>query len=102
MKQFRRIGGALARSVTMAGAEPRDLRAQRSEHLAAVDWEKDVIGKKAIVGTPDMVIDQIRAMNETLNLSALVAEFNAGELIPEDKVSRSLRLMCEEVIPAFK
>ena len=102
MKQFRRIGGALARSVASAGAEPRDARLQRSEHLAAVEWEEDVIGNKAIVGTPEMVIDQIRAMKETLSLSALVAEFNAGELIPEDKISRSLRLMCEEVIPAFK
>ena len=101
MGQFRRIGGALARSVNSAGADPRDQRAQRSEHLAAVEWE-DVIGNKAIVGTPEMVIDQIRVMKETLSLSALVAEFNAGGLIPEDKISRSLRLMCEEVIPAFK
>ena len=102
MKQFRRIGGALALSVARAGADPRDLRRQRSEHLAAVDWEEDVIGNKAIVGTPEMVIDQIRVMKERLSLSALVCEFNAGELIPEDKISRSLRLMCDEVIPAFK
>ena len=41
-------------------------------------------------------------MKETLSLSGVVAELNAGELIPADKIARSLRLLCEKVMPAFK
>ena len=49
-----------------------------------------------------MVIDQLQNMKKTLNLTGVVAEFNAGELIPEENIASSLKLFCEEVIPAFK
>ena len=49
-----------------------------------------------------MVIDQIRELQEALHLTEVVAEFNAGELIPQEHIERSLRLFCEKVIPAFK
>ena len=49
-----------------------------------------------------MVIEQLRVMRDTLSLTGVVAEFNAGELIPEEKIASSLRLFCEEVMPAFK
>ncbi len=102
MRQFRRLGGQLAASASRAGAEPGEERAERGAQLATIEWERDVIGQKAAVGTPEAVIEQIRTMKEALSLNGIVAEFNAGELIPEEKIASSLRLFCEEVIPAFK
>ena len=102
MRQFRRLGGQLSASVTRAGTDPGEERAERGAQLATLDWERDVIGQKSAVGTPAMVIDQLRVMKDTLSLTGVVAEFNAGELIPEDRIAGSLRLFCEEVMPAFK
>ena len=102
MRQFRRLGGQLSASASRAGAEPGEARAERGQQLAGLDWERDVIGQKAAVGTPDAVIDQLRNMKEKLSLSGVVAELNAGELIPEEKIAASLRRFCEEVIPAFR
>lgn len=102
MRQFRRLGGQLSASATRAGADPGEERAERGAQLATLEWERDVIGQKAGVGTPETVIEQLRVMRDTLSLTGVVAEFNAGELIPEEKIANSLRLFCEEVIPAFR
>ena len=79
----------------------REQRAERGEELAVLTWE-EVQKEKVAVGTPEMVIEQLHKMKETLSLSGVVAELNAGELIPAEKISRSLRLLCEKVMPAFK
>ena len=63
-------------------------------------WD-EALREKVAVGTPEMVIDKLQEMKETLHLSAVTAEFGAGELIPADHISRSLRLFCEKVAPAF-
>ena len=102
MRQFRRLGGQLSASATRAGSDPGEERAERGAQLATLEWERDVIGQKAAVGTPEMVIDQLRVMKDTLSLTGVVAEFNAGELIPEEKIASSLRLFCEGVMPAFR
>ena len=41
-------------------------------------------------------------MKEELGLDGVVAELNAGGLIPEDRVARSLRVLTEQVMPAFR
>ena len=101
MKQFRRLGAQLAASVSRAGTDPREERAERSSQLAEITWD-EVRKEKVAVGTPDMVIDQLGHMRDALSLSGVVAEFNAGEEIPPDKVESSLKLFCEEVAPALR
>ena len=101
MKQFRRLGSQLAASVSRAGTDPREERAERSSQLAEINWD-EVKKEKVAVGTPDMVIEQLSRLRDQLNLAGVVAEFNAGEEIPPDKIESSLRLFCEEVMPALK
>ena len=100
MKQFRRLGSQLAASVARAGADPREERAERSAQLAQLNWD-EVMKEKVAVGTPDAVIKQLSRLRDVLSLSGVVAEFNAGEEIPPDKIASSLKLFCEEVMPAF-
>ena len=100
MRQFRRLGGQLTRSADLPGGVAAE-RAQSGQQLGVVTWE-DVQSEKVAVGTPEMVVKQLQRMKETLRLSGVVAEFNAGELIPRERIARSLRLFCEKVIPAFK
>ena len=101
MKQFRRLGAQLAASVSRAGTDPREERSERSSQLAEITWD-EVRREKVAVGTPDMVIEQLSYMRDALSLTGVVAEFNAGEEIPPDKVESSLKLFCEEVAPALR
>ena len=101
MRQFRRLGGQLASSVSAAGADHIESRTHRAEVLAAVTWE-DAQREKVAVGTPDMVIERLIEMRDQLYLNRIVCEFNAGERLPREAVASSLRLFCKEVMPAFK
>ena len=101
MAQFRRLGSRIAVTSGRAGTPGEVETARRSEHLVSVDWEQ-VRREKVIVGTPEMVIERIHELTKELQLSSVVAEFNAGGLMPREKIETSLRLFCEKVIPAFK
>jgi hypothetical protein len=35
-------------------------------------------------------------------LDGIVAELNAGNLIPEEKITQSLKILTHKVMPAFK
>ena len=101
MRQFRRLGGQLESSTARPGTDDSEDRAQRAAELASLNWDQ-VRREKVAVGTPEMVVERIHELKDTLKLSGIVAEFNAGELLPSDAVSTSLKLFCERVVPAFK
>jgi hypothetical protein len=48
------------------------------------------------------LIDRFFRLKEELGLDGVVAELNAGGLIPEEAVTRSLKIMTQQVMPAFK
>jgi len=101
MRQFRRLGRRLTSSTENPSSDSKAERGQRGRGLTEVTWEH-ALREKVAVGTPEMVVDRLLELTETLHLSSVVAEFNAGELIPRESVSRSLRLFCEGVAPAFR
>ena len=61
-----------------------------------------MLKSKIVVGTPAMVVDRLAGLKETLGLSGILAEMNCGMRIPHDRVVRSLRLMCSEVMPHLR
>ena len=101
MRQFQRLGNQLVRSANQTGTDPSEERTERGNELAKLDWE-DVLEERVAVGTYDMVIKRLQYLKDTLSLRGIAAEFNAGELIPRDKMESSLKLFCERVIPAFR
>ena len=100
MRQVRRLGTQLASSAVRPGADPGEERVRRSQQLATLTWEQ-MRTEKVAVGTPEMVVDRLLAMKERLHLSGVVAEFNAGDVVPPGNVATSLRLFCERVVPTF-
>ncbi len=98
MKQFRRLGSQLGTSVQKDTADSSSERADRSQQLSDINWN-EIQGEKVAVGDPDMVANQLKRMIEVLGLDGIAAEFNAGETIEAEKVSKSLKLFCEEVAP---
>jgi alkanesulfonate monooxygenase SsuD/methylene tetrahydromethanopterin reductase-like flavin-dependent oxidoreductase (luciferase family) len=75
-------------------------RAESAKRLGSITYEQ-VLREKIVVGTPDMVVDRLRALQEELGLGGILAELNCGNLIPQPKVRKSLQLLCEQVMPRF-
>ena len=69
--------------------------------MAKLTYE-EILETKVICGTPEAVIDRLNQFKETLGLTGFTAELNPGGLLPREAVQRTLRLLTEEVMPAFK
>jgi hypothetical protein len=48
-----------------------------------------------------MVVDRLRAVSDELGLDGILAELNCGGKTPREGVINALRLLCQEVKPAF-
>lgn len=53
------------------------------------------------MGSPGQVSDRLLALDEELGLDGPLAEINCGSLMSHQQVMRSLKLLCQEVMPAF-
>ena len=83
------------------GARVSDARYDRAKRLANMTYE-EILDTKVIFGTPESVIDKLGQFKEKLGLSGFTAELNPGGLLPREAVYRSLKLLTQEVMPAFK
>jgi alkanesulfonate monooxygenase SsuD/methylene tetrahydromethanopterin reductase-like flavin-dependent oxidoreductase (luciferase family) len=101
MQFFRNFAAQVAASAADAGTRPVEQRAERGERLQALSYD-DVRRDKSIVGTAEQVGDRLQELQEELGLNGILAEPNCGALIPPERVLRSLRLLCHQVMPRFK
>ena len=83
------------------GARISDARQDRARRLATMTYE-EILDTKVIFGTPESVIDKLAQFKEKLGLSGFTAELNPGGLLPREAVYRSLKLLTQKVMPAFK
>jgi alkanesulfonate monooxygenase SsuD/methylene tetrahydromethanopterin reductase-like flavin-dependent oxidoreductase (luciferase family) len=100
MHFFREQAARLRASANRAGTSASEGRAERAAMLDTLTYD-DAIRGKIIIGTPDMVADQLHGLQETLGLDGILAELNTGGRIPHDCVVRALQLLCQEVMPGF-
>ena len=101
MEFYRTLGQQIEDSATRAGARAIEQRAERGQALQTISYE-DALRDKVIVGTPESVSARLQDLNRKLGLNGVLAELNCGGLMADDKVMRSLQLMCEEVAPRFR
>lgn len=91
-----------ARLVANAGAQGPDAgRSNISQALASLSYE-DILASRVAFGTPRMLVERLTGWQEALGIDGIVMELNAGNLLTEDQVLNSLRLVAREVIPAFR
>ena len=98
---FNRMGSLLRDSATGRAGGDADLRQGRADRLATMSYE-EMLETKVAFGTGESLIDRFGLLREELGLDGIVAELNAGGLVPEKAVTRSLRIITEQVMPAFK
>jgi alkanesulfonate monooxygenase SsuD/methylene tetrahydromethanopterin reductase-like flavin-dependent oxidoreductase (luciferase family) len=88
-------------AVGRAGAGPVDRRRMQADRMANLSYE-DILAKKVAFGTAAGVIERLSELREELDLDGVVAELNPGGRISPELERRSLRIVTDEVMPAFK
>jgi alkanesulfonate monooxygenase SsuD/methylene tetrahydromethanopterin reductase-like flavin-dependent oxidoreductase (luciferase family) len=101
VRSYRRLADNFASSVGEAGTTAGEDRVKRAEGLAQVTYD-ELLRDRLAYGTPDMVVERLRALRDELGLSGVVVEPNVGGRIPLEQVFRSLRLLAEEVVPRLR
>jgi alkanesulfonate monooxygenase SsuD/methylene tetrahydromethanopterin reductase-like flavin-dependent oxidoreductase (luciferase family) len=73
-------------------------RMRRVEQLRRVDYD-ETVSTNALVGSPEVIAEKLRALQTEIGLSGILAELNCGGLIPHQRVIKAMQLLCEAVKP---
>jgi alkanesulfonate monooxygenase SsuD/methylene tetrahydromethanopterin reductase-like flavin-dependent oxidoreductase (luciferase family) len=84
-----------------SGAPVSEARQARIDRLANITYE-DLLETRVVFGSPERVKDRLVQFQEMLGITGITAELNPGGFLPKEAVRRSLKLLTEEVMPAFK
>ena len=98
---FRRHVELMRATVGRAGAGPADRRAAKADKLERLPYD-DMLRTRVAFGTAPQLIDRLKELQEQLGLDGIIVEPNPASLIPPEYVSRSLRIVARDVMPAFK
>jgi alkanesulfonate monooxygenase SsuD/methylene tetrahydromethanopterin reductase-like flavin-dependent oxidoreductase (luciferase family) len=101
MSFFARQAEIMRAGIGRDGAGPADRRRARAERLAGTSYD-EILRTRVAFGTAAGLIDRFTRLREELGLHGLVAELNPGGLLAMEPVRRSLRILAQEVLPAFK
>jgi alkanesulfonate monooxygenase SsuD/methylene tetrahydromethanopterin reductase-like flavin-dependent oxidoreductase (luciferase family) len=101
MRSYRRLGQTFGKSAGAAGTTAAEERVERAERLSSVGYD-DLLRGRVAYGTPEMVAERLRQLQEMLGLSGIILEPNVGGHIPRELVFRSVRLFAEEVAPRLR
>lgn len=72
-----------------------------AERLAGLTYE-EMLKTKVAFGSGESLTERLKELEEELGLDGIVAEMNAGGLIPAEQVMQSLKILTHKVMPAFK
>lgn len=97
-RQSNLVAQDAARRVGIAGAAQRQSAAER---LASLSYEQ-VLTTKVAFGSAAGLTDRLQQLQAEMSLDGIVAEMNAGGLIPAEQVMQSLNILTHQVMPAFK
>ena len=73
----------------------------RLQRVANVPYD-EVLRARCIYGTPEAVVERIHEFDDKLGLSGILLEVNYGGQIPYDKVTNTIRLLADVVMPEFR
>jgi alkanesulfonate monooxygenase SsuD/methylene tetrahydromethanopterin reductase-like flavin-dependent oxidoreductase (luciferase family) len=84
----------------LVDAETAARRMRRVNQLRSLRYE-DGLHNHALVGTPGAVAERLKALQQKIGLSGILAELNCGGLIPHRQVVSAMQLLCREIKPSF-
>lgn len=98
---FQRQADLTRQPIGRAGSGPVERRQSQAQRLASLTYDQ-VLTTKVAFGTASGLIDRLRGLQEQLGLTGIAAELNPGGLLSVDQEMRSLQIMTQQVLPAFK
>ena len=101
MHHYRSQAKLLADSARRLNTPADSPRWKTVARLETITFDEAVKGS-VLLGTPDMVTEQLKALEKELGLDGIQFEFNGGGKVEPAHEKESLRLLCQEVKPAFK
>ena len=100
MHFYREQTERLRDSMSRAGTRAVEGRSERLARLESLTYDEALQGQ-VLVGTPDQVVERLRALQHELGVDGILAELNCGGLIPHAQVMTAMHLLCREVMPKF-
>ena len=97
---FRRQADLARAPIGRAGI-PAERRQAQAERLSGLTYE-EILNTKVAFGTAPRLIDRLTQVKEELGLTGIAAELNPGGLLPMGQEMRSLQILTQQVMPAFK
>ena len=97
---FDRQAALVAADAAARGNNNTD-RSQIAKALSALSYD-DILKHRVAFGTPTMLIERIGLWQRELGIDGVVLEMNAGGMLTKQQVRNSLRLLTQEIMPAFK
>jgi hypothetical protein len=98
---FKRQAELTRAPIGRAGTGPAERLEGQAQRLSALSYE-DMLTTKVAFGSPAGLIDRLTGLREELGLKGIAAELNPGGLLPRALEMRSLQLLTQQVMPAFK
>jgi alkanesulfonate monooxygenase SsuD/methylene tetrahydromethanopterin reductase-like flavin-dependent oxidoreductase (luciferase family) len=98
---FQRQANLTRAPMGRAGTGPVERRASQAQRLASLTYD-EMLETKVAFGTAPALIDRLTQLRDELSLTGIAAELNPGGLLPFEQEMRSLQIMTQQVMPAFK
>ena len=98
---FQRQAELTRAPIGRAGTGPVERRAAQAQRLASLSYQ-EILDTKVAFGTAPGLVDRLTQLRDELHLSGIAAELNPGGLLPFPHELRSLQILTQQVMPAFK
>jgi alkanesulfonate monooxygenase SsuD/methylene tetrahydromethanopterin reductase-like flavin-dependent oxidoreductase (luciferase family) len=98
---FRRQAELTRAPMGRAGTGPVERREAQARRLADLTYD-EMLATKVAFGTAAGLIDRLTGLRDELRLSGIAAELNPGGLLSFEQEKRSLEILTQQVMPAFK
>jgi alkanesulfonate monooxygenase SsuD/methylene tetrahydromethanopterin reductase-like flavin-dependent oxidoreductase (luciferase family) len=83
------------------GTGPVERRITQAKTLSGLSYQ-EILDTKVAFGTGQSLVDRFTRLREELGLNGVAAELNPGGLLPMEQEKRSLQILTQQVMPAFK
>jgi alkanesulfonate monooxygenase SsuD/methylene tetrahydromethanopterin reductase-like flavin-dependent oxidoreductase (luciferase family) len=98
---FQRHAELTQSRIGRAGAGPAERNSAQLSHLQHMSYD-EICRTRVAFGSAPALVERLRELRETLDIDGVIIEPNAGGLIPAPLAMKSLRIVAERVLPAFK
>ena len=101
MYYFQRQADLTRAPLGRAGTGPVERRVSQARTLSSLSYP-EILETKVAFGSGPGLVNRFRQLREELNLNGVAAELNPGGRLPMAQEKRSLQILTQQVMPAFK